>query len=84
MASSTDKLTGDMIKVVKSIFLNALDRDTVESREQYLDSACAGDPELRRQVDRLLNAHNTAHGFLDPEAFGSVQQRTPIRESELR
>ena len=73
MASSTDKLTGNMIKDVKSVFLDALDRDTVDSREQYLDSACAGDPELRRQVDRLLNAHNTAHGFLDPEAFGPVQ-----------
>ncbi|NQV35801.1 MAG: hypothetical protein HQ515_24125 [Phycisphaeraceae bacterium] len=77
MASSTDKLTGDMIKDVKSIFLNALDRDTIETREQYLDSVCASDPELRRLVDRLLHAHNSADGFLDPEAFGPVQYRFP-------
>ncbi len=77
MASSTDKLTEDMIKDVKSIFLNALDRDTIETREQYLDSVCASDSELRRLVDRLLHAHYTADGFLDPEAFGSVQHRFP-------
>ncbi|MCF7973207.1 MAG: protein kinase [Phycisphaerae bacterium] len=72
MGSSTDKMTDDVIKNVKSIFLTALDKDTEEARQLYLDEVCGHDSELRGQVDRLLNAHDQAQGFLDPEAFVSI------------
>jgi tetratricopeptide (TPR) repeat protein/serine/threonine protein kinase len=49
----------------KSIFLAALDRPH-EERATFLDAACAGDPELRRRVDRLLEAHDRPDSL--PEA----------------
>jgi serine/threonine protein kinase/tetratricopeptide (TPR) repeat protein len=40
----------------RSIFLDALERSGQEAKE-YLDAACASDPELRSRVDQLLKAH---------------------------
>lgn len=61
----------DMLMDVKTTFLNALDKGTRDEREAYLDTACADDSDLREQVDRLLDAHESARGFLDPEIFAS-------------
>ncbi|MEM9594662.1 MAG: serine/threonine-protein kinase [Acidobacteriota bacterium] len=42
-----------------------------ESRESLLDEACAGDEELRREVERLLFGHGNAPALLDaPEGLG--------------
>lgn len=35
-------------------------------RSAYLDEACAGDPQLRQDVESLLRAHDAADGFLQP------------------
>src|ERR1035441_9855033 len=48
----------------RDIFLNALERAPGPEREAYLDVACAGDPELRRQVAALLSAHAQSGEFL--------------------
>jgi tetratricopeptide (TPR) repeat protein len=40
-----------------------------EQRDAYLDQACAGDEELRRQAALLLKAHAQDRGLLDQEAF---------------
>jgi hypothetical protein len=42
------------------IFLAAVERHRPEDWDAYLDQACAGDEELRRQVSRLLRAHREA------------------------
>jgi serine/threonine protein kinase/tetratricopeptide (TPR) repeat protein len=47
------------------IFTNALKRATPEERAAYLDTACAGNPQLRDEVEALLNAHATNPGFLE-------------------
>ncbi len=52
----------------RSIFLNALDRDDPAERAAYLDTACAGRPELRRRIERLLHAHQVAGSFLEVPA----------------
>ena len=39
-----------------------------EQRQAHLDQACAGDNELKRQVEALLAAHGQAGSFLDPPA----------------
>src|SRR5262249_42730771 len=49
----------------KSLFLAALDHASDE-RGAFLDEACPGDPELRRRVDRLLQAHDRPDSL--PEA----------------
>ena len=47
----------------KEVFGAALERGPA-SRGAFLDEACAGDAELRREVDKLLSAHEAAGGFL--------------------
>ena len=59
---------------IESIFFAALGKETAADRADYLDHACGGDAELRRQVERLLEAHPQAVDFLaqpalDPHDF---------------
>src|SRR5438128_1533554 len=49
---------------VEALLFAALAKPTAE-RAAFLDSACAGDTELRRQVERLLQAHANAGDFLN-------------------
>lgn len=49
---------------VKAVFQEAFEREPTE-RAALLDAACAGDPEVREDVERLLRAHAGAAGPLD-------------------
>jgi serine/threonine protein kinase len=49
---------------VDRLFEEALDRPPAE-RPGFLDAACAGDPALRRDVERLLAADAMVSGFLE-------------------
>src|SRR5215470_6099503 len=42
---------------LRGIFLDAVEHHAPDQWEDYLDRACQGDPELRRQVGQLLRAH---------------------------
>jgi eukaryotic-like serine/threonine-protein kinase len=54
----------------KAIFDEAAEIVSTQERGDYLDRACAGDQELRRQVNTLLRALDEAGGFLEvPAAF---------------
>jgi serine/threonine-protein kinase len=46
------------------IFCDALELASPGERAAYLDRACGGDADLRRRVERLLEAHAEADGFL--------------------
>jgi WD40 repeat protein/serine/threonine protein kinase len=48
----------------RSIFVAALDLDDPSERAAYLDRACGDDPAVRQRVERLLQAHAAAGGFL--------------------
>jgi tetratricopeptide (TPR) repeat protein/serine/threonine protein kinase len=52
----------------RDIFIAALQKGDPARRQAYLDEACAGRPELRRQVEQLLRLHEGAEGFLDRPA----------------
>jgi serine/threonine protein kinase len=52
----------------RDIFLNALDREDPAARAAYLDAACAGRPDLRRRIARLLRAHQVGGSFLEESA----------------
>ena len=56
---------------VKEIFAGALERDPSQ-RTTYVDEACASDAELRGEVISLLQAHDTAEGFIEQEAAQRV------------
>jgi serine/threonine protein kinase/WD40 repeat protein len=51
--------------LVEDIFLAALEKGTPAERAAYLSEACKDDQDLRRRVDRLLEAHPRAGGFLE-------------------
>src|SRR6266849_243834 len=54
--------------VVEDIFLAALEKGTPEERAAFLNATCKDDSELRRRVERLLEAHPKAGGFLEGPA----------------
>jgi Tol biopolymer transport system component len=53
------------------LFQSALDREGAQ-RAAFLDEACAGDEELRREVESLLHAHAGADGFLEERPAGQA------------
>ena len=55
----------------QEIFLAAVEMSDLQARQAYLDHACAGNPELRKQVEALLKVHANAGDFL---ATPAVQQ----------
>ena len=59
-----EKLTSN----VDDIYLDALGREALEARSAYLEDACAGNPELRCRVERLLEAHQKVGSFLESPA----------------
>ncbi|MCO6045111.1 tetratricopeptide repeat protein [Aeoliella sp. ICT_H6.2] len=71
MASSTDS--------VKDIFGNAREIPDRDQRKRYLDEACAGDESLRAEVDRLLDALDSAGDFLGG-SYSPATAQLPISE----
>jgi serine/threonine protein kinase/WD40 repeat protein len=69
------------LSAIESIFLAALEQPTPEARAAYLDAACP-DPEIRRHVERLLDAHPKVGSFLNAsaEAGDRTDDYEPIAE----
>jgi serine/threonine-protein kinase len=53
---------------VDDIFLAALERENAEQRSAFLEEACAGNADLRRRVERLLDAQAKDCSFLESPA----------------
>jgi tetratricopeptide (TPR) repeat protein/serine/threonine protein kinase len=64
---------------VRSIFLAAVEKNSPEQRNAYLDEACAGDEELRRRVEVLLRAHEQPNPLLDRPATPEATVDEPAR-----
>jgi hypothetical protein len=56
----------------ESIFFAALGKTSSAERAAYLDEACHGDTELRRRVERLLEAHPQVGSFLEQPLAGNI------------
>src|SRR3954470_11547776 len=52
------------------IFLKATEIAGVEQRRAYLDEVCAGNADLRADVDSLIAAGERATGFMESSADG--------------
>ena len=61
---------------LKDLFSRALEKGS-EGREQFLAGACKDEPELRLQVESLLNAHERAGGFLAGTPRLSLTETAP-------
>src|SRR5436309_1418608 len=60
----------------RTIFMEALERETPAQRSDYLDAACGGDAALRQRVEALLRSHEQAGNFLGkPPAQRLAEQR---------
>ncbi len=60
--------------LVEELFLAALEKNASEERAAFLDAACKDDPDLRRRVERLLEAHPKARSFLEPPAQPAAEE----------
>src|SRR6266700_1886991 len=56
---------------IESIFHKALDAEE-SRRAAVLDESCAGDEDLRREVESLLAHHNEAGSFIETPAFADA------------
>ncbi len=61
-------MTPERWQHIKEIFYGALERPPGE-RESFIDSACGGDAETRREVSQLISAHQETGEFLAVPAF---------------
>ena len=57
---------------LEAIFFAALEKGSPQERAAYLDEACAGDPDLRRRVEKMLAAQAQAGSFLEQPARSPV------------
>jgi serine/threonine-protein kinase len=57
---------------LEALLFATLEKGSPQERAAYLDAACAGDPDLRRRVERMLAAQARAGNFLERPAPGPV------------
>lgn len=68
---------------VESIFFAALDRESPEARAKFLDDACGGDAEVRRLVQKMLNAHARVGNFLLEPAVERPQKASVPEDTQI-
>ena len=79
----------DTPKNVKEIFLAVVEQSTPEARAAVLEQACVGQPELRRRVLDLVEAHDAGDSFLARPALEFAAQHqlpeagTPLGDYRL-
>ncbi|MBX9624577.1 MAG: protein kinase, partial [Gemmataceae bacterium] len=60
----------------EAVFFAALEKDPAD-RSAYLDAACAGKPDLRARVEKLLAAHPKVGDFLEPPSGAGGGRQPP-------
>jgi len=68
---------------IDALFAEALEQPAAD-RDAFLDTACAGDAELRREVERLLAADEQAGEFLQRPALVPPSEEPPRRLGPYR
>jgi serine/threonine protein kinase/Tol biopolymer transport system component len=63
---------------VESIFHKALEADESQ-RSSVIEESCAGDEELRREVESLLAHHSDSASFMEQPAFGGQANTGSVR-----
>src|SRR5262245_38545708 len=78
---------GDAVPVdadtLKTVFLTALEKSTPAERTAYLDDACAGNADLRRRIEELLEAHDRPDRLLDLPAAQHVAAQNSSAEFDF-
>jgi eukaryotic-like serine/threonine-protein kinase len=63
----------ERLQKIDQVFQSALDL-APQRRPRFLDEACASDPDLRREVESLLDAHEQAGDFIEDSAADVATQ----------
>jgi eukaryotic-like serine/threonine-protein kinase len=58
----------------KSIFLDALELQEDDQRKAFITAKCAGNSDMRREVDRLLHMHGKLDSFMDSPTTDGREQ----------
>jgi serine/threonine protein kinase len=74
-------MTSERFQQVIELFQAAYELEA-EKRPAYLDEACAGDAELRREVESLLASHEQAGDFLSSPAVKAAADALAAGEAE--
>src|SRR5262245_10006276 len=64
----------------ESVFAAAMEKQDPQERAAFLDRACAGDPDLRKNVESLLSAYDAGQFLEAPAAAPAATVAEPIRE----
>src|SRR6476646_9864659 len=64
-------MTPERFQQIDELYQAALDQESAD-RSKFLSNACAGDAELRREVESLLVAHEQAGSFIAEPALRSA------------
>jgi len=73
-------MTPERFRQVEQLAMLALQQDE-SGRTQFVENACSGDGELRREVESLLASDEKAGDFLDQPAARLVAERIPSTTS---
>jgi hypothetical protein len=66
----------------ESLFEAALQIEDSAERERFLDASCAGEAELRDQLEKLLAAHAKTERLFTPRVFQFIQESSPARATD--
>lgn len=75
----------DQFAKMRSIFLDALDRDGMDAQLEYAENQCAEQPQLRETILRMLKAHHQTGGVLasSVDATQSMADEGDITGTEI-
>jgi Tol biopolymer transport system component len=75
-------MTPERWQQVKELFQSAL-KHAPSQRTAFLDQACAGDEELRKEVESLIASHEKTGSFIDAPAIAAAAQLLAEGKPEL-
>ena len=75
-------MTPERWQQIERLLELALERKP-EERADFLDKACSGDEDLRREAEALLEVHGQAESFIEAPALEAVAQTTQVRHARL-
>jgi serine/threonine protein kinase len=74
-------MTPERWQQVKDLFQAAIEREPSE-RAAFLDEACAGDPDLRKEVESLLACDEKGSSLIEGPAFERAMELLPCDQDE--
>jgi eukaryotic-like serine/threonine-protein kinase len=77
-----NKMTPERWHRIRELFESALER-APDERTAFLDQACAGDEEVRKEVESLIASHEKTGSFIDAPAFEAAGQLLAEDQSDL-